>query len=176
MSLSMENSDEENVKMSSGFNEDLGYLRQIDLLNRLDYDCLKLLAMLSRRIDFIAGDQLMVEGEDDGAAFYIISGRVRVIHSAGKHDQVIREYEPGQFLGGMALLGRMVRLYSLEALEETIALSLSRQSFQKAVQQFPGNFEKATGSLITELTSWDQALLTAGRYEENIPGLGVSLL
>lgn len=176
MSLSMENGVDEQEEMTSGFHEDLGYLRQVNLLKQLDYDCLKLLAMLSRRVDFIAGDHLMVQGEGDGFAFYILSGRIRTIYAEGDSELVIREYEPGNFFGGMALLARMVPLYSLVAIEETIALRLSRQSFQKAMQQFPGNFEKITGSLIAELINWDQTLLTAGRFDAESPGLGVSLL
>ena len=42
MSLSMEKDTKMNTQKSSGFQEDLEYLRQAPLLRRLDYECLKL--------------------------------------------------------------------------------------------------------------------------------------
>jgi CRP-like cAMP-binding protein len=178
MSLSTEKPTDQETKRTSGFQEDLEHLLQVPLLRGLDYKCLKLLAMLCRRITLIPGDQLMVQGEDDGHAFLILSGQIIGIFTEGDKSQVICQLEPYQFVGGCALLGRLPRLFTLEATEETVVLCLSRGEFQKAVQQFPNSISKITGNLVSKLDGWDRALLKVHKIEEEpeARALGVSLL
>ncbi|MBW2328822.1 MAG: cyclic nucleotide-binding domain-containing protein [Deltaproteobacteria bacterium] len=178
MSLSTEKVTEQEAKKTSGFQEDLEFLRQAPLLRGLDYECLKLLAMLSRRITFITGDQLMVQGEDDGHAFLILSGRLNGVYTEGDTSQVIRQYEPGMFVGGCALLGRIQRLFTLQATEETMTLRLSREEFRKTLQQFPAGLTRITGNLVSELVEWDRSLLDVQTTKEiaDYRALGVSLL
>jgi len=166
------------MKKSSGFKEDLEYLRQVPLLRSLDYECLKLLAMFCRRVEFIDDDQLMVQGEDDGYAFLILSGQVKAVFTENDADTVIRQYGTGEFVGGCALLGRMVRIFTLQATEETTALRLGREQFQKALQQFPTSISKITGSLLLELLEWDRSQLDMKNAEggSDYHALGVSLL
>lgn len=181
MSLSTEKVTEQESKKTSGFQEDLESLRQAPLLRGLDYECLKLLAMLSRRITFITDDQLMVQGEDDGHAFLILSGRLNGVYTEGAEgdtSEIIRQYGPGMFVGGCALLGRIPRLFTLQATEETMTLRLSREEFQKTLQQFPAGLTRITGNLVSELVEWDRSLLDMQTIKENADyrALGVSLL
>ncbi len=178
MSLSTEKVTEQESKKTSGFQEDLEHLRKAPLLRGLDYECLKLLAMLCRRITYITGDQLMVQGEDDGHAFLILSGRVHGIYTGGDTRQVIRQFGPGKFVGGCALLGKPPRLFTLQATEETMTLRLNREEFQKTLQQFPAGIFKITANLVTELVEWDRSLLDIQSIEEmaDYRALGVSFL
>lgn len=178
MSLSTEKVTEQKSKKSSGFKEDLEHLRQVSLLNGLDYECLKLLAMLCRRIEFIDGDKLMVQGEDDGHAFFILSGRLNAIYTEGDASYLIRQYGEGQFVGGCALLARMPRIFTLQATEKTTTLRLNREEFQKTLQQFPASISKITNSLVLELVEWERSQLDMQHTEEDSDyrSLGVSLL
>ena len=178
MSLSTGKVTEYDTKKTSGFQEDLEYLRQVPLLRGLDYECLKLLAMLCHRSTFITGDQLMIAGEDDGHAFFILSGRVHAIYSEDDTQQVIREFGPGMFVGGCALLGKSRRLFTLQAEEETMTLRLNREGFQKTMQQFPGELFNITANLVTELAGWDRSLLDIQSVEQLAAyrALGVSFL
>ncbi len=178
MSLSTEKVTKQESKKTSGFQEDLEHLRQVPLLRGLDYECLKLLAMLCSRITFITGDQLMVPGEDDGHAFLILSGRVHGIYSEGDTRQVIRQLGPGTFVGSCALLGKPQRLFTLQAKEETMTLRLNREEFQKTLQQFPAEIFKITANLVTELVEWDRSLLDIQSVEKlaDYRALGVSFL
>ena len=178
MSLSTGKVTELDSKKTSGFQEDLECLRQVPLLRGLDYECLKLLAMFCRRITFITGDQLMIAGEDDGHAFLILSGRVHGIYSEGDTQQVIREFGPGTFVGGCALLGKPRRLFTLLAREKTMTLRLNREGFQKTMQQFPAEVFKITANLVTELAEWDRSLLEVQSVEKLAAyrALGVSFL
>ena len=178
MSLSTEKVTEQELKKTSGFQEDLEHLRKAPLLRGLDYECLKLLAMLCRRITYITGDQLMVQGEDDGHAFLILSGHVNGIYTEGDTSRIIRQYEPGMFVGGCALLGRIPRLFTLQATEETMTLRLSREEFRKTLQQFPAGITRITGNLVSELVEWDRSLLDVQTTKEiaDYRALGVSLM
>ena len=178
MSLSTGKVTEHEMKKNSGFKEDLEHLRQVFLLRGLDYECLKLLAMFCQRVEFINDDQLMVQGEDDGYAFLILSGQVKAVFIESDASSVIRQYGIGEFVGGCALLGRMPRLFTLQATEETTALRLGREQFQKALQQFPASVSKITGSLLLELVEWDRSRLDMknGEGGSDHHALGVSLL
>ncbi len=178
MSLSTGKATDQKAKAISGFQEDLEYLRQVPLLRGLDYECLKLLAMLGRRIEYTSGDHLMVQGEDDGHAFYIISGQLNVVYTGDETSHIIRQYGTGQFVGGCALLGRMQCIFTLQATEKTMTLRLSRGEFQKALQQFPNSISKITTNLVAELVEWDRSLLGFQNTEEDLDfrALGVSLL
>lgn len=178
MSLSTEKVTDWESTKTSGFQEDLDHLRKAPLLRGLDYECLKLLAMLCRRITFITGDQLMVQGEDDGHAFLILSGRLNGVYTEGDTSQVIRQYGPGKFVGGCALLGRTPRLFTLQATAETMTLRLNREEFQKTLQQFPAGISKITANLVSELVEWDRSLFDMQTTKENVDyrALGVSLL
>jgi len=88
------------------------------------------------------------------------------------------------FVGGCALLGRIPRLFTLQATEETMTLRLSREEFQKTLQQFPAGLTRITGNLVltgnlvSELVEWDRSLLDMQTIKENADyrALGVSLL
>ena len=178
MSLSTEKATDKESEKTSGFKEDLEFLRQAPLLRGLDYECLKILAMLCQRIEYTKGDQLMVQGEDDAHAYGILSGQLKVIYTENETSHVIRQYGTGQFVGGCALLGRMPRTFTLQAVEKTVTLCLSREQFQKALQQFPASSSKVTANIVSELLEWDRSLLDVHNIEKNLDfrTLGVSLL
>ena len=167
-----------NTQKSSGFQEDLEYLRHTPLLRRLDYECLKLLAMVSRRIDFTAGDQVAVQGEDDGQAYFIIAGQLQAYYVKDGNSHLVRTYDPGQFIGSLALLGKMPRIFTLQAQEDAEALRLGRDEFQKALEQFPSSLSKIISCLTTELLAWDRMLLEdeGFKMEKDFHALGISLL
>lgn len=178
MSLSTEKATEQETIITSGFQEDLEHLRQTPLLRGLDYKCLKLLAMLCRRTTLIVDDQLMVQGEDDGHAFMILSGKVNALYTEGDKSQVICQFGAGQFIGGTALFGKSQRLFTVQAAEETTILRLRREEFRKVIEQFPGALSKITSNLVSELVAWDRTMLEKhiAAKDKYSDFLGVSLL
>jgi len=178
MSLSMGKVTEQKAKKHSRYQEDFEHLRRVSLLNNLDYECLKLLAMLCRRMEFSIGDQLMVQGEDDGNAFLILSGKLHAVFKEGDTCRQIQQYGVGEFVGGCALLGKMPRIFTLQAVEKTTTLRLSREQFQKTLLQFPAGISRVTGNMVAGLTKWDQSLLETQHTVVNTDyrALGVSLM
>lgn len=163
----------------SGFQQNLEYLREIPLFQGLDYECLKLLTMLSKQIDLIEGDKLMVQGEDDGCAYYLIDGNLKSSYRIYDKLYQLREYTPGEFLGGLALLGPAIRLFTLYATVSSSVLRLKRDGFQKVMDQHPESMVKVAANLASVMRVREQDLLSRVESGEMDPGslaLGVSLL
>jgi len=141
------------------FQQNLEILRQIDFFAGLPMETLKVFAYLCERESFTAGDHLYREDDDDGQAFYILSGQLCLIHEADGREVSIRNYGPGVFMGGLSLLGPTRRLFSLKAGQDTECLVLTREKFAKAIAQFPELIPKIFKSVVDSIRSWDQALL-----------------
>ena len=163
----------------SSFKQNLEFLREIPLFQGVDYECLKLLTMLSKQIDLIEGDQLMVQGEDDGCAYYLLSGNLKSSYRIYDKLYQLRDHSPGQFLGGLALLGPAIRLFTVYASEPSSVLRLKRDGFQKVMDQYPDTMGKVAANFAAVLRAWEQDLLNqieGGEQENRSQALGVSLL
>lgn len=91
----------------------------------------------------------------------------------------IEHYEPGQFIGGLALVGTTIRLFTLQAAEKSTVLRLSRNSFLKVMEQFPGSMMKIAANITAELTLREQEYLSQLEPKDLESGdqpLGISLL
>ena len=164
---------------SSGFKKNLEFLREVPLFQGLDYECLKLITMLSKQIDLVEGDKLMVQGEDDGCAYYLIKGTLKSSYRIYDRLYQLGEQPPGQLLGGLALLGPAIRLFTLYASEPSTVLRLKRDGFQKVMDQYPNCLVKVAANMAAVLRTWEQDLLNQidkDELEGKSPALGVSLL
>jgi CRP/FNR family transcriptional regulator, cyclic AMP receptor protein len=161
------------------FQENLATLRDIDFFSELPLDLLKIIAYLCAREKYHEGDFLINKGEDDGQAFYIISGRAGLMHdSENNKSDMIYEYGAGKFLGGLSLIGKMRRLFSLKALEDTLCLVLTREKFSKAIAQFPDITPRLFQAVITRILNWEEKMfLRQGPHSDNSSHIaGVSLV
>jgi len=154
-------------------------LRGIKFFSALPLEALKVLAYLCTREKFRPGDILLHQGEDDGQALYVVSGKAQLGRRDATGEQVIREVEAGEFLGGLSLLGSMPRLFSLKALEDTHCMVLPREKFTKAMEQFPELVPRLIRAMVESIRAWEEAFWS-DRNEKcrNVcqPRMGVSLL
>ena len=176
MTLSENNAD--NCRVCE-FEQNVGLLRQTRLLAGVPVEALKVFAYLSHRQTFAADTYLFRQGADDGQAFYIIAGRALLVHAHEGREAAVREYGPDEFLGGLALMGRMRRLFSLKALtSEVVCLILSREKFQKAWRQFPDLTPRLLQALLDGIEAWEKTFLAL--QDENrlgcISRAGISVL
>jgi CRP/FNR family transcriptional regulator, cyclic AMP receptor protein len=161
------------------FQENLATLREIDFFSELPLDLLKIIAYLCAQEKYQEGDFLINKGEDDGQAFYIISGRAGLMYdSENKESHMIHEYGPGKFIGGLSLIGKMRRLFSLKAIEDTLCLVLTREKFSKAIAQFPDITPRLFQAVITRILNWEEKMfLEQGLNSDNSNRIaGVSLV
>lgn len=161
------------------FQENLATLREIDFFSELPLDFVKIIAYLCAREKYQKGDFLINKGEDDGQAFYIISGKAGLIYdSENNESDLIQEYVPGKFIGGLSLIGKMRRLFSLKALEDSVCLVLTREKFSKAIAQFPDITPRLFQAVITRILNWEETtFLKQGKQIDNRNRIaGVSLV
>lgn len=142
------------------FDENLRILREIPFFSGLPLESLKVLAYLCTRETFKPGDLLFSQNDDDGRAIYILSGKATLIRHSDSGDLEIREFEKGDFLGSLVLLGNMRRPFSLRASTEMACIILVRKKFAKVMAQFPELTPKIFKSLIEGLRVWEERFLS----------------
>ncbi len=163
---------------SCEFKENLSILREIRFFSELPLETLKVLAYLCVRETFKEGDYLFQQNDVDGRAFYIISGRARMIHQDEKKSLPVRDFDPGAFWGSLALLGKAPRLFSMKALTDMSCLIMSREKFTKAIEQFPETIPRILKAVVESVHTWEERFLAESdeRCEKCFQKIGVSLI
>ena len=135
-------------------------------------------AYLCGREKFKEGEYLLRQGEDDGQAFYIISGQAVLEREEGGLIREIRQCREGEFLGGLSLMGSMQRLFSLKAVSETNCLILAREKFTRTLSQFQDLMPSLIKALVGGVDGWEKSFLSSrtDQCDECLKELGVSLL
>jgi CRP/FNR family transcriptional regulator, cyclic AMP receptor protein len=130
------NSSTEPKQIPREFKDNLQILMHIPILSGLPMEPLKLLAYLCKRLIYKPGQFIFHEDDPDPNAYLILSGKARMLL---ENPQEIMLLEIGEmdFVGGLSLFCEMKRVYSLRAETELVSLSLSREKFQKTLEQYP---------------------------------------
>jgi rhodanese-related sulfurtransferase len=108
---------------------------------------------------------LVFKRGDPGDSFWVIlSGKVRVFRSDDQGVEItLSELGPGQSFGEVALLTGEARSASVETLEETQALVLTKEQFEQVLKSHP----EVSLTFIKQLSGWlkrdEQALETEAR-------------
>ena len=166
------------ICLSCEFQENLNALRETYFFSALPLELLKVLTYLCTRETYKPGDYLFSQADDDGQAFYMISGKARLTYSDESGERIVREYDPEVFIGGLALMGPMRRLFSLQALTDTTCLVLAREKFLKAIEQFPDQMPKIFKALVERICNWEERFLVEinEKCEDCRQKIGVSLI
>jgi CRP-like cAMP-binding protein len=169
---------ENQMTESSEFDENLKILREVGFFSTLPLEALKVFAYLCRRETFKPGEYLFQQDDADDKAFYIVSGKTRLVRQEQSGEVELRGYSAGEFLGGLALIGDMRRLFSLKATEDTTCVVLTRKKFAKVVEQFPDLVPRIQKALVDSVRAWEERLLRDrdGICEACKRRIGVSLV
>ena len=161
----------------SEFQENLNLLRQIYFFSELPLEFLKVLAYLCTRENFKQGEKIFSQGEDDGRAYYILSGKAKLDRMVKSEEFSIRECEDGDFFGALALAGKIDRLFSLTAIVDTKCLIINREKFTKTIEQFPDVMLKTLQTLADSIVLWERHFLSENNECPSCrKDLGASLL
>lgn len=144
----------------SELQKNLELLREVYFFSGLPLESLKVFAYLCTRESFKKGEFLFRQDDNDGQAFYIISGKAGLLCKDEKGEFVIREYGPGDFLGGMVLLGNIRRLFSLRAQDDTTCLILTKENFDATIEQFPDLMPKIILSVVKAIGDREKKFLS----------------
>jgi CRP/FNR family cyclic AMP-dependent transcriptional regulator len=174
----MSSSERNDANPSSELEENLEILRQTYFFSGLPLETLKVFAYLCTRDRFKKDEYIFRQHEEDGRAFYIISGKATLERQYNDTAKNIRDCVTGEFLGGLTLLGNVRRLFSLKAAEDTLCLVLEREKFTKALEQFPNIMPRIFKAVAKNIDSWEERFLAdrADMCGECMVNLGVSLI
>ena len=175
MNSSMENNED---GLSCEFKENLAILREIPFFSELPLDALKVLAYLCVRESFKTGDYLFQQKDDDGRVFYIIAGKARLDHQDNGTVWELRDVGPGSFFGGLVLLGKAPRLFSLKAVTDMNCLVISREKVAKVIEQFPEMMPKLLKAVVESVNGWEKRFLAGSdnSCRNCMEKIGVSLV
>ncbi|MFZ0240969.1 MAG: cyclic nucleotide-binding domain-containing protein [Desulfobacterales bacterium] len=140
----------------SEYQENLTILRQVDFFSGLPLEAAKVLAYLCLRVTYKAGDFLFQQRDEEDQAYFVIAGRARLLHEVDGRMQEIRDVEEGEFLGRLALMSKIRRLFSLEARTDMICLTITREKFIKALEQFPDLMPKLIKVMVDNIVNWEK--------------------
>jgi CRP/FNR family cyclic AMP-dependent transcriptional regulator len=162
---------------SSEFQQNLEFLRQMDFFSALSLEALKVFAYLFTREKFGSGEDLFRQDDNDGKAFFIISGTADVVREDDRGEAILGKFAEGEFFGGLALLGDMRRLFSVRAQTDLICLVMSREKFTKAMEQFPELMPRVLQAMVKGIRLWEKRLLLepGGLCDQCRKKVGVSL-
>ncbi len=113
-------------------------LRNVQLFSQFASKDLTRLGRAVVERNYKKGDTIVKEGEQAVAFFVITSGKVEVTQSTGsKKSQMLNTLGPSATFGEMALLDGGPRAATVNALEDTTCLVLSRWDFVAELQTNP---------------------------------------
>jgi CRP/FNR family transcriptional regulator, cyclic AMP receptor protein len=115
------------------------YLRQLSRVMRVlsDEELERLIPMLSER-RFESRQLLFTAGDPPERVFLLLKGRVKVYQVAENGKEIILDIVGrGDVVGDMAVVEAGERIACAQALEDTVALSISWEDFAHVVQQSP---------------------------------------
>ena len=139
---------------------------------------LKVFAYICERERFKSGDFIFSQNEDDARAYFLISGTAELVRTINGEEHVLHEIIEEEFIGGLALLGVMRRMYSLRAKSDMVVLTIERDKFASAMSQFPDVWPKIVRAVAEGINTWEERYLVshAERCEHCNPVVGVSLI
>ncbi len=174
----MSSSEKNNLTPSCEFQDNLEILRQTYFFSGLPLETLKIFAYLCTREIFRQGEHIFRQDEDDGRAFYIIDGRARLERNDNGEKIEIRDYQTGEFLGGLTLLGETRRLFSLKSVTDTTCLVLNRGQFLKTMEQFPNLLARICNAVAKSIDTWEDRFLAdrGDQCGDCMGRLGVTLI
>jgi CRP/FNR family transcriptional regulator len=113
-------------------------LRNVPLFAGLESSDLQRLARILVPRQYEAGELIIREGDEAVGFFVLSSGKVRVVKDlGGDKEQTLATLTSGEFFGETALLDGYLRTASVEAVEKTECLALTRWDFMSELKGNP---------------------------------------
>jgi CRP/FNR family transcriptional regulator, cyclic AMP receptor protein len=113
------------------------FIRRLPVMAGLDEAAAQFLQDLSVEEEYPAGGVIVREGERGDRAYFVRTGRVRVVKEPAVQ---LAEFGPGDFFGEMSLVESAVRSASVIAIEPTRVSALRGMDFYKLYRQRPDQY------------------------------------
>jgi CRP/FNR family transcriptional regulator, cyclic AMP receptor protein len=171
-------SNDNSIGASCEITDNISIMREIHFFAGLPLEVVKLFAYLCTRECLKADDFLFRQGDDDGCAYYILTGEVNLLLRNSSGERALRRYPERSFFGSLALLCPMPRLFSIQAATDLCCLVLTREKFSKILEQFPEIQPKIISSIVNRMLNWEKQILKnlEGDLDSCQQSIGISLL
>ena len=117
------------------------FIHRLPVMAGLDEAALQFLGGLAGEENYAAGGVIVREGERGDRAYFVCTGRVRVVkEGAGEPAVQLAEFGPGDYFGEMSLVESVVRSASVIATEPTRVFTLKGMDFYKLYRQRPEQY------------------------------------
>ncbi len=127
---------------------DLEILQKSPVFGGADTDVLKLFAYLAKRRTYPPGEDIITAENEADAAYYLIDGRADVTTLHRGTTVLLQQLTPHTFFGELALLARFKWFFSVQAVESSEVMIITRESFQKVLENFPERREKLIEKIV----------------------------
>jgi len=136
--------------------QNIDILKEVPFFEGFPQEVLKLLAYLAVRGDYEEGDVIFERGDDPGIAFAVVSGELAVYRDGQRGEEKLRGYGEGDFLGSFTLIGSMPSLFTVKATKSTRLLLITRDQFNKIMDQHKELNPLLRKAILKELRRWEQ--------------------
>jgi CRP-like cAMP-binding protein len=117
---------------------DVDFLARVPLFSRLKREELAGLAGRVQHHTYVAGEEIIAEGDTDRRLFVIVHGAVEVIKDRRHtNERKLATFGPLDYFGEMTLIDDLVRSATVVAKESTEVLSLDQWSFRIEIERNP---------------------------------------
>lgn len=115
------------------------YLKRVAFFQSLSVEQLKALATICDEKVLKKSQQIFKEGDDGGALYIVVTGRVEVGLMNKEQDTftMLAAYEANTAFGEMSLFDSQPRSADAKATEDTLTLTVSREPFLALTRQYP---------------------------------------
>ncbi|MCE5279773.1 MAG: cyclic nucleotide-binding and patatin-like phospholipase domain-containing protein [Planctomycetaceae bacterium] len=132
------------------------------LLGPVDEPTLAGIESVVEWVNLKRGDVLFRQGDSGDSLYLIVTGRVCVVRQGRDGPSVIAELSRGESVGEMALITGEARSADIYAMRDSILLRLSREAFDKIVEQCPVLMRSIAKTLIGRLRAADESRAEGG--------------
>jgi CRP/FNR family cyclic AMP-dependent transcriptional regulator len=120
-----------------GLLQEYELLRRVPVFAEIEPAKLKLLAFMSERIAFDAGQALCHQGDPADAAYLIIEGEADIILEGPAGPIIVATLGANDIVGEMGILGDVPRNATVRAKNRLVVLRIAKDSFMRMVREFP---------------------------------------
>ena len=162
---------------NSEFQKNLVILREVSFFSEFPLEVLKVFAYLCTRETYKADEIIFNQDDDDGRAYYILSGETRLSRRHKNEEIFIRTCLEKTFFGALTLASMVNRPFSMTAVSETNCLVLTRKMFNDVMEQFPESRKNIIKGLVENIIAWEVKFINENIDCELCRGeIGVSLI
>jgi CRP-like cAMP-binding protein len=131
----------------------------VDLFRQLERSVIVNLLRGASKAAFKAGEVVFEEGAEGHSLYVVVRGAFEVYRLQGGKRLRLAEIKAGQHFGEIALLGGRRRTASVSAMENSLAIRFSRQSFEYFPEAAALLYRNMASMLADRLLSADEEIL-----------------